>query len=74
MAPYKGIGEFPTVAAPVAIVNAVCETLAGTQVRHLDAPLTPEKVWSGGHGTPAHAAGRRRLPRCGRTRPGLDGS
>ena len=41
----KGIGELPTVACPVAIVNAVLDALADTGVRHLDAPLTREKVW-----------------------------
>jgi carbon-monoxide dehydrogenase large subunit len=41
----KGIGELPTVACPVAVVNAVLDALADTGVRHLDAPLTREKVW-----------------------------
>jgi carbon-monoxide dehydrogenase large subunit len=41
----KGIGELPTVACPVAIVNAVLDALSGTNVRHLDAPLTPAKIW-----------------------------
>ena len=41
----KGIGELPTVAAPVAITNAVMDALASAGVRHIDAPLTPEKIW-----------------------------
>ena len=41
----KGIGELPTVAAPAAIANAVMDALSGTEVGHLDLPLTPEKVW-----------------------------
>lgn len=41
----KGVGELPTVACPVAVVNAVVDALSHTQVRHLDAPLTPEKIW-----------------------------
>jgi carbon-monoxide dehydrogenase large subunit len=41
----KGVGELPTVAAPVAIANAVMDALSGTGVRHIDTPLTPEKVW-----------------------------
>ncbi len=41
----KGVGELPTVAAPVAVTNAVMDALAGTGVRHLDTPLTPEKIW-----------------------------
>jgi carbon-monoxide dehydrogenase large subunit len=39
----KGAGEAGAVGAPAAVVNAVCNALG---VRHLDMPLTPEKVWS----------------------------
>jgi carbon-monoxide dehydrogenase large subunit len=42
----KGIGELPTVAAPVAVANAVMDALAPFGVRHLDLPLTAEKIWS----------------------------
>jgi carbon-monoxide dehydrogenase large subunit len=38
----KGAGEAGAVGAPAAVVNAVCNAL---DVRHLDMPLTPEKVW-----------------------------
>jgi carbon-monoxide dehydrogenase large subunit len=41
----KGIGELPTVACPVALVNAVVDALSGTTIQQLDAPLTPEKIW-----------------------------
>ena len=41
----KGIGELPTVAAPVVIANAVMDALSDTGVRHIDTPLTPEKIW-----------------------------
>ncbi len=41
----KGIGELPTLAAPVAVANAVMNALSGAGVRHIDTPLTPEKVW-----------------------------
>ena len=41
----KGIGELPTVAAPAAITNAVIDALYSTGVRHIDTPLTPEKIW-----------------------------
>jgi carbon-monoxide dehydrogenase large subunit len=41
----KGVGELPTVACTVAVVNAALDALAGTSVRHLDAPLTAEKLW-----------------------------
>jgi carbon-monoxide dehydrogenase large subunit len=41
----KGIGELPTVAAPVAVANAVMDALAPFGIRHLDLPLTAEKIW-----------------------------
>ena len=40
----KGIGELPTLAAPVAVANAVMDALSTTGVRHIDTPLTPEKL------------------------------
>jgi carbon-monoxide dehydrogenase large subunit len=45
----KGVGELPTVAAPAAIANAVLDALSGFGVRHIDTPLTPEKVWRAMH-------------------------
>jgi aerobic carbon-monoxide dehydrogenase large subunit len=41
----KGIGELPTVAAPVAVANAVMDALTPYGIRHLDLPLTAEKIW-----------------------------
>ena len=41
----KGIGELPTLAAPAAIANAVMDALSRAGVKHIDTPLTPEKVW-----------------------------
>ena len=43
----KGIGELPTVAAPVAVANAVADALsrAGASVSGLDMPLLSERVW-----------------------------
>jgi carbon-monoxide dehydrogenase large subunit len=41
----KGIGELPTLAAPVAVANAVMDALSHLGIRHIDTPLTPEKVW-----------------------------
>ena len=41
----KGIGELPTLAAPAAVANAVMDALASANVRHIDTPLTPEKIW-----------------------------
>jgi carbon-monoxide dehydrogenase large subunit len=41
----KGIGELPTLAAPVAIANAVMDALSPLGVRHIDTPLTPGRIW-----------------------------
>jgi carbon-monoxide dehydrogenase large subunit len=41
----KGIGEAGAIASPAALVNAVVDALQPYGVRHLDMPLTPEKVW-----------------------------
>jgi carbon-monoxide dehydrogenase large subunit len=41
----KGVGESATVGAPPAIVNAVVDALWHLGVRHVDIPITPEKVW-----------------------------
>jgi carbon-monoxide dehydrogenase large subunit len=51
----KGIGESATVGSTPAVVNAVVDALAHLGVRHLDPPLTPERVWRAIRG----AAGRR---------------
>jgi carbon-monoxide dehydrogenase large subunit len=41
----KGIGELPTVAAPVAVANAILDALSHYGICHLDLPLTAEKIW-----------------------------
>src|SRR6266436_827308 len=41
----KGVGESATVGAPPAIANAVVDALSHVGVRHVDIPITPEKVW-----------------------------
>jgi len=41
----KGIGELPTVACAVAIANTALDALSDTSARHLDAPLSAEKIW-----------------------------
>ncbi len=41
----KGVGESPTVGAPPAIANAIVDALWHLGVRHLDIPITPQKVW-----------------------------
>src|SRR5262245_20286178 len=42
----KGVGESATVGAPPAIANAVVDALAHLGVKHIDIPITPEKVWT----------------------------
>jgi aerobic carbon-monoxide dehydrogenase large subunit len=41
----KGIGESGTVGSMPAVQNAVVDALGHLGVRHLDPPLTPERVW-----------------------------
>jgi carbon-monoxide dehydrogenase large subunit len=41
----KGVGEAGTVGALPALLNAVNDALATLGVRHLDMPVTPERVW-----------------------------
>ena len=41
----KGVGEAGTIGATPAIANAVIDALSPLGVRHLDLPLTPERVW-----------------------------
>jgi carbon-monoxide dehydrogenase large subunit len=41
----KGAGETGTIASTPAVVNAVVDALAPHGIRHLDMPLTPERVW-----------------------------
>ncbi|HTY76810.1 MAG TPA: xanthine dehydrogenase family protein molybdopterin-binding subunit [Candidatus Bathyarchaeia archaeon] len=42
----KGVGEAGTVGALPALMNAVNDALAPFGVRHLDMPVTPERVWN----------------------------
>jgi carbon-monoxide dehydrogenase large subunit len=41
----KGVGEAGTIGATPAVQNAVIDALAHLGVRHLDMPLSPERVW-----------------------------
>ncbi|HEX5587330.1 MAG TPA: molybdopterin cofactor-binding domain-containing protein, partial [Acidimicrobiia bacterium] len=41
----KGIGESATVGSTPAVQNAVVDALSHLGIRHLDMPLSPEKVW-----------------------------
>jgi carbon-monoxide dehydrogenase large subunit len=42
----KGAGETGTIASSAAVVNAVMDALAPLGIRHVDMPLTPERVWT----------------------------
>jgi carbon-monoxide dehydrogenase large subunit len=42
----KGAGEMGTIGSTPAIVNAVIDALTPMGVRHIDMPLTPQRVWS----------------------------
>jgi carbon-monoxide dehydrogenase large subunit len=42
----KGVGESATVGAPPAIANAVVDALWHLGVRHVDIPITPQRVWA----------------------------
>ncbi|EWC64468.1 Carbon monoxide dehydrogenase large chain [Actinokineospora spheciospongiae] len=42
----KGIGEAGTIGSTPAVHNAVVDALAHLGVRHLDMPLTPDRVWA----------------------------
>ena len=42
---FKGCGEAGAAGAPPAFVNAVVDALAPLGVRHIEMPLTSEKVW-----------------------------
>lgn len=41
----KGVGETGTIASTAAAANAVIDALSPFGIRHLDMPLTPEKIW-----------------------------
>jgi carbon-monoxide dehydrogenase large subunit len=41
----KGVGEAGTIGATPAIANAVLDALEPLGIKHLDLPLTPERVW-----------------------------
>jgi carbon-monoxide dehydrogenase large subunit len=64
----KGVGETGTIASTQAVVNAVVDALAPLGIRHMEMPMTPERVWrtmqdarrqqpTGGASTPAAPGG-----------------
>jgi carbon-monoxide dehydrogenase large subunit len=50
----KGVGESATVGSPPAVMNAVVDALRPYDVRHMDMPATPGRVWDAmqGHAEP----------------------
>jgi len=45
----KGIGESATIGSTPAVQNAVVDALSHLGVRHIDLPLSPERVWEAIH-------------------------
>ncbi|MFN7918705.1 MAG: xanthine dehydrogenase family protein molybdopterin-binding subunit [Bryobacteraceae bacterium] len=41
----KGVGEAGTIGCTPAVVNSVVDALSPLGVKHIDMPLTPEKIW-----------------------------
>jgi carbon-monoxide dehydrogenase large subunit len=41
----KGVGEAGTIGASPAVVNSVVDALKPLGVRHIDMPMTPERIW-----------------------------
>jgi carbon-monoxide dehydrogenase large subunit len=42
----KGVGEAGTIGCSPAVVNSVVDALSTLGVRHIDMPMTPEKLWN----------------------------
>jgi aerobic carbon-monoxide dehydrogenase large subunit len=49
----KGIGEAGTIGATPAVHNAVIDAVSHLGVRHIDMPMTPERVWTAIRGVSA---------------------
>jgi carbon-monoxide dehydrogenase large subunit len=64
----KGVGEAGTIGATPAIANAVMDALYPLGVRHLDLPLTPEKIWRAIHFGEEDRGGAR-IPEADRSAP-----
>ena len=41
----KGVGEAGTIGCSPAVVNSVVDALSPLGIRHIDMPMTPEKIW-----------------------------
>jgi carbon-monoxide dehydrogenase large subunit len=42
----KGCGEVGAIGSPPAVINAVVDALSAYNVRHIDMPASPQKIWS----------------------------
>jgi aerobic carbon-monoxide dehydrogenase large subunit len=42
----KGCGEVGAIGSPPAVINAVVDALRDYNVRHIEMPATPQKIWS----------------------------
>ncbi len=42
----KGVGEAGTIGCSPAVVNSVVDALSTLGIRHIDMPMTPEKIWN----------------------------
>jgi aerobic carbon-monoxide dehydrogenase large subunit len=42
----KGVGEAGTIGASPCLVNSVVDALSPLGVRHIDMPMTPERIWN----------------------------
>ncbi len=42
----KGVGETGAIGSPPSVINAVVDALRDYNVRHLDMPASPQKIWS----------------------------
>ncbi len=42
----KGCGEVGAIGSPPAVINAIVDALKAYNVRHIDMPATPQKLWS----------------------------
>ena len=54
----KGVGEAGTIGCSPAVVNSVVDALSTFGVRHIDMPLTPEKLWKLIQATQTQTGGR----------------
>jgi carbon-monoxide dehydrogenase large subunit len=56
----KGVGEGGTIGAGPAVHNAVIDALTHLGVRHIDMPMSPDRVWKGIRDAPRDAPGDRK--------------